>query len=104
MLFDSAVKTIHSVFPQIDFYRADGNIVTVAYPGDERKPEDLATVAQARDKAFGLRYHLQDMLAERRRIDIDGGQVIDAGAKVLTDDFAPVEALKSIERHNRKLP
>jgi spermidine synthase len=103
MLFDSAVKTIHSVFPQIDFYRADGNIVTVAY-ADERKPEDLVTIAQERDKTYGLRYHLQDMLAERRRIDIDGGQVIDAGAKVLTDDFAPVEALKSIERHNRKLP
>ena len=104
MLFDSAVKTINSVFPQVDFYRADGNIVTVAYLGGERKPEDLAAVAQERDKAYGLRYHLQDMLAERRRIDIDGGKVIDANAKVLTDDFAPVETLKSVERHNRKLP
>jgi spermidine synthase len=44
------------------------------------------------------------MLNDRRRIDIAGGNVIDANAKVLTDDFAPVEALKSIERHNRKLP
>jgi spermidine synthase len=104
MLFDSAVKTINSVFPQVDFYRADGNIVTVAYDGSEHKPEDLASVAEARDKAYGLRYSLKDMLAERRRIDINDGQVIDAGAKVLTDDFAPVEALKSIERHNRKLP
>jgi spermidine synthase len=104
MLFDSAVKTINSVFPQVDFYRADGNIVTVAYPGDERKPEDLATTAEARDKSYGLRYSLKDMLAERRRIDINGGQVIDASAKVMTDDFAPVESLKSIERHNRKLP
>ena len=104
MLFDSAVKTIHSVFPQVDFYRADGNIVTVAYDGAEHKPEELAGVAEARDKTYGLRYHLQDMLVERRRIDIDDGKVIAADAKVLTDDFAPVEALKSIERHNRKLP
>jgi spermidine synthase len=103
MLFDSAVKTIHSVFPQVDFYRAEGNIVTVAY-ADERKPEDLAAAAQDRDKTFGLRYRLQDMLAERRRVDIDDGKVIDASAKVLTDDFAPVETLKSVERHNRKLP
>lgn len=104
MLFDSAVKTINSVFPQLDFYRADGNIVTVGYLGEERKAEDLAGVAQERDKAFGLRYSLKDMLAERRRIDINGGQVIDANAKVLTDDFAPVEMLKNVERHNRKLP
>ncbi len=104
MLFDAAVKTIHSVFPQVDFYEAGGNIVMVGYLGDERKPEDLAAIAQERDKEFGFRYKLAEMLAQRKRIDIDGGQVIDANAKVLTDDFAPVEALKSIERHNRKLP
>jgi spermidine synthase len=104
MLFDSAVKTISAVFPQLDFYRADGNIVTVAYDGTERKAEDLAAVARDRDKSLGLRYSLLEMLAQRRRIQIEGGTVIDASAKVLTDDFAPVEALKSIERHNRKLP
>jgi spermidine synthase len=104
MLFDSAVKTINAVFPQLDFYQADGNIVTIASDGAERTPEDLAAVADARDKAFGLRYSLKDMLAERPRVDINAGQVIAADAKVLTDDFAPVEALKSIERHNRKIP
>ena len=104
MLFDSAVKTIDAVFPQLDFYKADGNIVTIAYNGPERKPEDLAATAQSEDNTYGLRYSLADMLNERRRIDIAGGKVIDANAKVLTDDFAPVESLKSIERHNRKLP
>ena len=104
MLFDSAVKTIDAVFPQLDFYRADGNVVTVAYDSPERKPEDLAATARERDNAYGLRYSLAEMLNDRRRIDIAGGNVIDANAKVLTDDFAPVEALKSIERHNRKLP
>jgi len=104
MLFDAAIKTISVVFPQLDFYRADGNIVTVAYEGPERKPEDLASFARDRDKAYGLRYSLIEMLSERRRIQIDGGNVIDASAKVLTDDFAPVETLKNIERHNRKLP
>ena len=104
MLFDSAVKTINAVFPQLDFYRADGNIVTVAYDGAERKPEDLAGVARDRDKAYGLRYGLLEMLSQRRHIQIAGGNVIDPNAKVLTDDFAPVETLKNIERHNRKLP
>src|ERR1700758_2396533 len=104
MLFDSAVKTINAVFPQLDFYKADGNVVTVAYDGAERKAEDLAGLARDRDKAFGLRYSLTDLLNERRRIDIAGGKVIDANAKILTDDFAPVETLKSIEKHNRKMP
>jgi spermidine synthase len=104
MLFDSAVKTIASVFPELDFYRADGNIVTVAYNGPTRSAEDLAATARERDAAYGLRYSLSDMLAQRRRIQIEGGKVIDASAKVLTDDFAPVETLKNIERHNRKLP
>ncbi|MBV9532300.1 MAG: fused MFS/spermidine synthase [Bradyrhizobium sp.] len=104
MLFDSAVKTINTVFAQLDFFPADGNIVTMAYGGPERKPEDLAATAHERDKSFGLRYSLAEMLNARRRIQIDGGKVIDANAKVLTDDFAPVETLKNIERHNRKLP
>src|SRR5215831_12849130 len=58
MLFDSAVKTISAVFPQLDFYRADGNIVTVAYDGAERKSEDLAGIARDRDRAYGPRYSL----------------------------------------------
>ena len=58
--------------------------------------------AQERDSAYNLRYNLHDMLAQRRQIQIEGGTVISANAKVLTDDFAPVEALKAIEAHNRK--
>jgi hypothetical protein len=65
---------------------------------------DLAAVASERDKTYGLRYRLTDMLTERKRIDINDAQTIDAKANVLTDDFAPVETLRGIERHNRKLP
>jgi spermidine synthase len=104
MLFDSAVKTLHAVFPELDFYRADGNVVTIAYDGPARDTGNLEGVAHDRDRAFDLRYKLQDMLSQRRRIQIDGGNVIDSSAKVLTDDFAPVEALKAVERHNKKLP
>jgi spermidine synthase len=102
MLFDSAAKTIHAVFPQVDFYVAGGNVVTVAYDGPPKSKDDLDRAAQERDSAYNLRYNLHDMLAQRRQIQIEGGTVISANAKVLTDDFAPVEALKAIEAHNRK--
>ena len=104
MLYDSAMKTIGTAFSQIETYKSDDNVVTVAYDGAERKAGDLAAVAGARDKAYGLRYPLATMLAERKRVDLSDAQTIDAKAQVLTDDFAPVEALKGIERHNRKLP
>jgi spermidine synthase len=108
MLFDSAVKTIGAVLPRIELYKpddkSDDNIVTLAYDGPERTVEDLAAVAAERDKALGLRYPLAAMLAGRKRIDLNDPQTISAKATVLTDDFAPVETLKAIERHNRKLP
>jgi spermidine synthase len=104
MLFDSAVKTINAVFPELDFYEAGGNIVTIAYDGPPRSKDDLDRLARDRDGAYGLRYSLEDMLTHRRRISIDDPKVIDPHAKVLTDDFAPVEALKAIEIHNRKWP
>lgn len=103
MLFDSAMKTIGAVFPNIDTYKSDDNLITVAYRGPERKAEDLSAVAAERDKAYGLRYTLAAMLVDRKRIDPNDAQVVDAKAQVLTDDFAPVETLKGVERHNRKL-
>jgi spermidine synthase len=104
MLFDAAMKTIGSIFPQLEYYKSDDNYVTVAYDSPARKPEDLAAVAGERDKAYGLRYKLADMLAERKAVDLNDAQAISPKATVLTDDFAPVEALKNIERHNRKMP
>jgi spermidine synthase len=103
MLFDSAVKTIHAVFSQLDFYLAEGNVVTIAYAGPPRSPDALAKSAAERQAQWHLRYDLSQMLAQRRRLPPDlGGGTISAEAKVLTDDFAPVESLKAIERHNRK--
>jgi len=104
MLFDASVKTIHSVFPQEDFYLAEGNVVTVGYDGSPQSPDALAKAADDRDSAYHLRYSLAQMLTQRRRLPPDIGTTIDPNAKVLTDDFAPVEALKAIENHNRKWP
>jgi spermidine synthase len=103
MLFDSAVKTISSVFPNVDFYLAGGNVVTIAYDGPVKPPADLARVAAERQAQIKARYDLTKMLALRRGL-AQSVATIDPKAKLLTDDFAPVESLKSIERHNRKWP
>jgi spermidine synthase len=103
MLFDSAVKTIHSVFPQIEFYSAEGNVVTVAYPGKFETQDELAKTAAERQAKYHFRYDLPTLLAARKRFPPDIGPM-SPDAPVLTDDFAPVEALKAIERHNEKLP
>jgi len=101
MLFDSAANTIHSVFPQVDFYLAEGNVVTIAYDGPPRAAEALSAAARERQAALQTRYDLQAMLSYRKPF-IPGVSPVDPKAKVLTDDFAPVETLKAIEQHNRK--
>ena len=101
MLFDAAAKTMSAVFPQVEFYAADGNVVTVAYPGAARTPEELERVAAERQASLRLRYELKPMLEGRKPL-VAG--TIDPAAKMLTDDFAPVESLKAIEKHNRKWP
>jgi spermidine synthase len=103
MLFDSAVMTIHSVFPQVEFYPADGNIVTVAYRGPRRSEADLAQAAAQRQAQFHMRYDLSALL-KARQLFPPGTSFVDPHAQILTDDFAPVEALHAIERHNRKWP
>ena len=103
MLFDASVKTVHAVFPQTEFYVADGNVVTIAYPGNSRSQDELTARALELQSKYLFRYKLADLLANRRLLPPDMGP-IDPNAKILTDDFAPVDALKAIERHNRKWP
>ncbi|HLY05852.1 MAG TPA: fused MFS/spermidine synthase [Rhizomicrobium sp.] len=103
MLFDSSVKTIHAVFPQVEFYPAKNNIITIAYGGNRRSKDDLVRAAAERQSRFHLRYNLGDLLKARQLLP-PGTSFVDPDAKVLTDDFAPVEALMAIERHNRKWP
>jgi len=103
MLFDAAAKTIGSVFANVEFFLAEGNVVTVAYDGPKRTSDDLAKAAAARQAQYKLRYNLTKLLDARREATGDVG-VISPDAKVLTDDFAPVETLKAIETHNRKWP
>lgn len=119
MLFDSAVKTLHEVFSQVEFYDASGsnvggNVVMIAYDGQAISGSDLSRMAETHEFAYRPRYDLREMLRHRFLLKPVGasfdvvnqdGQAtagIDDSAKILTDDFAPVEALKAIQRHNQK--
>ena len=93
MLFESAVATIRSVFETVEIYEARGNYVILAHHGPRKSDAELAARASALDQAHKPRYPLSDMIQQRRSAARDGGQV-------LTDDFAPVEALKATRRHN----
>lgn len=97
MLFDAAVATIGSVFSNVDLYPSGGNIVVVAYDGDYLTQDELMSRARAMQERYKFRYGLPEMITQRRVLT---GK---PDAAVLTDDFAPVEALKAIDIYNRKL-
>ncbi len=98
MLFDSAVATISRAFDHLVFLRGSGNIVIVAYNGPEKDEATVRQLAAERTKQYGLRYDLTDILDRRFKPDWD------PETSPLTDDFAPVEYLKAIARHNEKQP
>ena len=118
ILFDSAVKTVYAVFPQTELYDVPrvargGSIVAIAYDGKSFSSSDLSLMAYKRQSAYELRYDLRQMLPHRSLLQMAGASLdavnqngismrIDDNAKILTDDFAPVESLKAIARHNQK--
>jgi spermidine synthase len=96
LYFDSAFVTMKSVFDQVDSFDAGGNIVLVGYSGKKLSDDELAAGARRTQDRFKLRYALSDLIKARKMVNVD------QSAKILTDDFAPVENLKIIKRHNEK--
>ena len=96
MLFDSAVATIASAFDNLVFFEGQGNIVILAYDGPPKDDAEIA--ADRRRAAGGVRLPLSAPRHPRRAATCRRS----ARPKPLTDDFAPVEYLKAIERHNEK--
>jgi spermidine synthase len=96
MVFDSAIATIKSVFDNVDFYPSSGNVVIVAYNGPKLSREELAARAAARQQECQCRYDLTKLVKDGR--EPEGA----LKGQVLTDDFAPVETLKAVEKHNQK--
>jgi spermidine synthase len=98
MLFDSAVATIQSAFEHTAFFQGQGNIVIVAYNGPEKDDATIQRMAAERQAQYGFRYDLTQILTRRFT------PAWNTATAPLTDDFAPVEYLKAIERHNERQP
>ena len=96
MFFDSAYATMKSVFDQVDALEAGGNIVLIGYSGAKLSQQDLARKAAAAQEHLKMKYDLRDLVKARKDVTIA------SDAKILTDDFAPVEMLKTVKRHNEK--
>jgi spermidine synthase len=91
-LFESTVATMSDVFDSMDFFDAYGNVVAMAYDGRRRTRESLEKRAGELQASHGFHFALPALLNRRRFLTPP------KGAKVLTDDFAPVNALKAIPR------
>lgn len=96
MLFDSAVATIKSAFAHTVFLYGAGNIVIVGYNGPEKDEATLQKIVAERQERYHFRYPLTEILSRRFE------PAPDDKTAPLTDDFAPVEYLKAIARHNEK--
>ena len=99
MLFDRAIVTMLKVFDHVDLYGADGNMVAIGYDGAKKTPKDIMAKAKARQEDYAFRYSLPELIKDRAM-----ALSYDKSQPALTDDFAPVNMLKEIESHNRKLP
>lgn len=78
------VATARAVFQHVDLYRAGGNFVLIAYDGTAKTNEQLQARGRALQTAYRLRYPMATLLTARR------ANVSAGGARVFTDDFAPV--------------
>lgn len=93
LLYDSTVATLAAVFAKVDVYEARGNYVLIAHDGAASVAQ-IAARAAALDAAYAPRYPLAELFETRR------AAAPDPAIAPLTDDFAPVEALKAIDRGN----
>ena len=92
-LFDSTLRTIGEVFPQVDTYWDGGSVIVV---GSNRRigREALLGNALRLQGEHGFRYPLEEILATRKEF------VVPATAELLTDDFSPANQLAEINTIN----
>ena len=95
MLFEAAIITLRSVFQNVDLYEAGGNIVAIAYDGPTKTHAALMNSAKELQDRYQFLYPIADLLDKRQTLTrLPPG-------RPLNDDFAPVETLRAIERHNQ---
>lgn len=94
-LFDSSLKTIREVFPSVDVYPANGNVVVVASNSVVDRAK-LLSQAKARQSKMVFRYSISDLLQTKNDYPVA------ASVAVLTDDFSPANQLDQIKTINVK--
>jgi len=102
-LYLSTLITLGAVFPTVDVYpdwidRSEAQAIAVAMPAPRPTADNLLGSAAALQQQYHFRYSLPALAGKRVT------EPSSEGGDLLTDDFAPVEALKAIEVHNRKWP
>lgn len=100
-LFYSDVKTIQAVFPQVVLFNTDGRGNVIAFAVKYRTPvitDPAKWPAAAALMAPAFQGRLDLTAVRQEHIAIPEAQV--ARAKVMTDDFAPVEFLDTLKSNN----
>lgn len=95
-LFESTMKTLKSVFGHVETVPAAGSIIAVVRNGPPLSVEEATRRAEARQALYEFRYDLRVLLQGRREIGIG------PRARLLTDDFAPVNLYESIKKSNER--
>lgn len=92
-LFDSTLKTIGEVFPQVDTYWDGGSVIVI---GSNRKigNDELLGNGQRLQGRYGFRYSLTDILGTKKIF------AVPVTAELLTDDFSPANQLAEINTIN----
>jgi len=95
-LFKNILKTLESVFDNLDIYgsKTKGNAVVVAYDGKEKLGFELRDIAQLLQQQHGFRYDLQETVDLKIDVKIDDQNL------VLTDNFAPINFMNAIAENN----
>jgi spermidine synthase len=94
-LFDSSLVTLRRTFKSIDVYEWSGNAIVLARLAPPPAPEERLARAKERQAQYKFRYNLLQLLKDEARVEIKS-------ARVLTDDFAPVNLYDSLEGQPRK--
>lgn len=94
-LFDSSLATLRATFKDIRVYEWSGNGIVLARVEPPMAPEALRVRAEARQARYKFRYLLPTLLKDEAKIAAKD-------ARVLTDDFAPVNLYDSIDSGNRR--
>ncbi|MGH7005823.1 MAG: spermidine synthase, partial [Alphaproteobacteria bacterium] len=93
-LFDSSMATLKRTFKTIEVYEWSGNAIVLARLLPPMTQDERRARAEARQAQYKFRYNIVALLKDEAKIEAKE-------ARLLTDDFAPVNLYDSIESRKR---